>query len=64
MFQLLVRNRNRPQPLSAIQDLNLDPERRGELTPENGWHLDDYCKPLPPEPPGRPLPDGSWQAAR
>jgi uncharacterized protein (UPF0548 family) len=44
--------------------LNFDLERRGDFTPENGWHVDDYRQPLPPEPPGRPLPDGSWQAAR
>jgi uncharacterized membrane protein/uncharacterized protein (UPF0548 family) len=44
--------------------LNFDLERRGEFTPDNGWHVDDYCQPLPPEPPGRPLPDGSWQTAR
>jgi uncharacterized membrane protein/uncharacterized protein (UPF0548 family) len=44
--------------------LNFDLERRGEFTPANGWHVDDYRQPLPPEPPGRPLPDGSWQAAR
>jgi uncharacterized protein (UPF0548 family) len=44
--------------------LNFDLGRRGEFTPENGWHVDDYRQPLPPEPPGRPLPDGSWQAAR
>jgi uncharacterized protein (UPF0548 family) len=44
--------------------LNFDLERRGEFTPENGWHVDDYRQLLPSEPPGRPLPDGSWQAAR
>ena len=44
--------------------LNFDLERRGEFTPDNGWHVDDYRQPLPPEPPGRPLPDGSWRAAR
>jgi uncharacterized protein (UPF0548 family) len=44
--------------------LNFDLGRRGEFTPENGWHVDDYRQPLPSEPPGRPLPDGSWQAAR
>ena len=44
--------------------LNFDLERRVEFTPENGWHVDDYRQPLPPEPPGRPLPDGSWQVAR
>jgi uncharacterized membrane protein/uncharacterized protein (UPF0548 family) len=44
--------------------LNFDLERRGQFTPENGWHVDDYRQLLPPEPPGRPLPGGSWQAAR
>jgi uncharacterized protein (UPF0548 family) len=63
-----------PQPLRdatrrALDELhdkglNFDLERRGEFTPENGWHVDDYRQPLPSEPPGRPLPDGSWRAAR
>jgi uncharacterized membrane protein/uncharacterized protein (UPF0548 family) len=44
--------------------LNFDLEQRGQFTPENGWRVDDYRQPLPSEPPGRPLPDGSWQAAR
>jgi uncharacterized protein (UPF0548 family) len=44
--------------------LNFDLEQRTQFTPENGWRVDDYRQPLPPEPPGRPLPDGSWQAAR
>jgi uncharacterized membrane protein len=44
--------------------LNFDLERRSQFTPGNGWRVDDYRQPLPPEPPGRPLPDGSWQAAR
>lgn len=50
--------------LSAIQDLNFDLERRGELTPENGWHLDDYCQPLPPSrPAGRWNSGTCWKAA-
>jgi uncharacterized protein (UPF0548 family) len=44
--------------------LNFDLERRGEFTPENGWHVDDYCQALPAEPPGEPLADGSWRVAR
>lgn len=44
--------------------LNFDVRRRGEFTPENGWHVDEYRQPLPAEPPGRPLPDGSWRAAQ
>jgi uncharacterized membrane protein/uncharacterized protein (UPF0548 family) len=43
--------------------LNFDLEQRGDFTPANGWNVDDYCQPLPSEPAGRPLPDGSWQAA-
>jgi uncharacterized membrane protein/uncharacterized protein (UPF0548 family) len=44
--------------------LNFHLEQRSDFTPANGWNVDDYRQPLPPEPPGRPLPDGSWQAAR
>jgi uncharacterized protein (UPF0548 family) len=44
--------------------LNFDLERRGDFTPEHGWHVDEYRQPLPPEPPGQPLPDGSWRAAQ
>jgi uncharacterized protein (UPF0548 family) len=29
-----------------------------------GWLSDDYCQPLPPEPPGPPVPGGSWEVAR
>ena len=29
-----------------------------------GWHDDDFRQPLVAEPPGPPLPDGSWEAAR
>ena len=43
--------------------LNFDLEQRGDFTPANGWNVDDYCQPLPSEPAGRPLSDGSWQAA-
>jgi uncharacterized protein (UPF0548 family) len=44
--------------------LNFNLGRRDQFTPENGWHVDDYRQPLPPEPPGPPLSDGSWEAAR
>lgn len=27
--------------------LNFDLSRRESYTPENGWHMDDYCQPLP-----------------
>lgn len=38
------------------QDVNYD-----ELT---GWRIDDYEIDLPSEPPGQPLPGGSWETAR
>lgn len=52
--------------LDALRDkrLNFDPDRRGEFTPEQGWNIDDYRQPLPPEPAGEPLPQGSWLVAR
>jgi uncharacterized protein (UPF0548 family) len=40
--------------------LNFELEKRdGE-----GWLTDDYCQPLPPEPPGAPVPGGSWEVAQ
>ena len=59
----------RPTARRALDDLhdkglNFDLNRRAEFTPENGWHIDDYCVALPPEPPGAPQPGGSWEAAR
>ncbi len=44
--------------------LNFDLAHREEYTPANGWHVDDYRKTLPSEPPGQPLADGSWAACR
>jgi uncharacterized protein (UPF0548 family) len=44
--------------------LNFDPTQRGRYTPETGWNVDERVQPLPPEPPGPPLPDGSWEIAR
>jgi uncharacterized protein (UPF0548 family) len=52
--------------LEALRELplNFDLERRDQFTAANGWHVDDMQTELPPEPPGPPLPDGSWEAAR
>ncbi|MBT2214162.1 DUF1990 family protein [Actinomadura sp. NEAU-AAG7] len=44
--------------------LNFDPREHDMRTPEPGWHLDDYRQQLPPEPPGPPIPEGSWEIAR
>jgi uncharacterized protein (UPF0548 family) len=29
-----------------------------------GWRHDEYCQALPPEPPGDPVPEGSWEIAK
>jgi uncharacterized protein (UPF0548 family) len=39
---------------------NFDPRDVGGA----GWHFDDLCQPLPPEPPGPPVEGGSWEIAR
>jgi len=45
------------------RSLNFDVENREGLTPAKGWRIDDYRQPLPGEPPGPPVPDGSWEVA-
>jgi uncharacterized protein (UPF0548 family) len=44
--------------------LNFDPPERGSDLAAQGWRLDEYRQPLPAEPPGAPLSNGSWEAAR
>lgn len=44
--------------------LNFDPRQHDTHRPEDGWHIDDYRQPLPSEPPGPPVPGGSWETAR
>ena len=44
--------------------LNFNREDRAGWTREAGWRIDDYCQPLPSEPPGAPQPDGTWARAR
>jgi uncharacterized protein (UPF0548 family) len=53
----------------TVQDLrgrgyNFDPRRLRELIAEEHWHHDDRRQPLPPEPPGEPVPGGSFERAR
>lgn len=43
---------------------NLDLERTAEYTQAGGWNVDDYQAELPAEPPGEPLEDGSFEAAK
>jgi uncharacterized protein (UPF0548 family) len=63
---LLGQPRDPCRALAELRDreLNFDPSRRAEYTPENGWHADDVRQALPPEPPGPPTPRGSWETAR
>lgn len=60
----LSRPRRARAALAQLDDapLNFDLERRPEFTPATGWKLDHYRLALPPEPPGEPLPCGSWTA--
>ena len=46
------------------KELNFDPNRRAEFTPERGWRIDSYRQCLPSEVPGVPVPGGSWETAR
>jgi uncharacterized protein (UPF0548 family) len=53
--------------LAALHDrpVNFDPaEQPGQNAAERGWYVDHLCQPLPGEPPGDPVPGGSWGAAR
>ena len=51
--------------LDALHDhrVNFAVEQRPKES-GGGWVVDDYCQPLPGEPPGPPVPGGSWEVAR
>jgi uncharacterized protein (UPF0548 family) len=48
----------------AGKGYNFDPDQHEQFTTANGWKIDDYTQPLPPEPPGPPRPGGSFEVAR
>ena len=48
----------------AGKGFNFDPDRRDHYTTEHGWKVDDYLQPLPAEPPGPPVPEGSFEVAK
>lgn len=54
------------QMLDRLHDkgLNFDLDERERYTPQHRWTIDDYHRALPPEPPGPPLPQGSWSACK
>ncbi len=48
----------------AGRPLNFDPDDLADASAQTGWQLDDYRRPLPAEPPGEPVPGGSFQIAQ
>jgi uncharacterized protein (UPF0548 family) len=48
----------------AGKSYNFDPDQSEHFTTDNGWKIDDYTQPLPPEPPGPPRPGGSFEVAQ
>jgi uncharacterized protein (UPF0548 family) len=46
------------------REVNFDPTRLSELARGDPWHIDDYRRELPPEPPGPPVAGGSFEIAR
>ncbi len=54
------------QRLAELADapVNYDAEALDVQHPPPGWNVDRRRQPLPSEPPGDPVPDGSWEIAR
>jgi uncharacterized protein (UPF0548 family) len=54
-----------PRTVDDLRDrgYNFDPARLADLVADEGWHHDDRRQPLPPEPPGEPVPGGSFERA-
>jgi uncharacterized protein (UPF0548 family) len=54
-----------PRSVDDLRDrgYNFDPARLADLVAREGWHRDDRRQPLPPEPPGEPVPGGSFERA-
>jgi uncharacterized protein (UPF0548 family) len=48
----------------AGRPLNFDPAELHDASPRTGWHIDDYCQPLPAEAPGPPVAGASFERAR
>ena len=48
----------------AGRSLNFDPAALAHAGEGDGWHVDDYREPLPPEPPGEPIAAGSFEIAQ
>ncbi len=52
--------------LAGLNDrpLNFDPRELDDPRPGSGWNVDDYRQRLPPEAPGEPIENGSFELAR
>ncbi len=61
----LATSARKRQALAALDHapLNFDRSQRHERTP-TGWRVDHRRQPLPAEPPGPPVPEGSWEVAQ
>jgi uncharacterized protein (UPF0548 family) len=66
MAEPTIKDARARRALDALhaKPLNFEAANTRGLTTQGGWRIDDYRQPLPPEPPGPPLPDGSWETAR
>jgi len=66
MAEATLRDPRARRALDALhaKPLNFDLARMAEVPAARGWRIDDYRQPLPPEPSGPPVSDGSWETAR
>jgi len=55
---------NRRLAALATKRVNYDVDALDVAHPPAGWNVDDRCQPLPAEPPGEPVSEGTWEIAR
>jgi uncharacterized protein (UPF0548 family) len=62
----LLGHQHEPRSLEDLRGrgLNFDPTRLHALVCDGHGHQDELSRPLTPEPPGEPVPGGTWDAAR
>jgi uncharacterized protein (UPF0548 family) len=64
--RLLRQPSDREKALAELRrrGTNFELSRQAKYGRGNGWYADDVRRALPPEPPGEPVPGGSWETAR
>ncbi len=64
-LERLLANPDEPRSVDDLHDrgYNFDPTRLADLVAAEGWHHDDRRQPLAREPPGEPVPGGSFERA-